>query len=203
VRKHQPSLIGPKDRAVLYMQKYGHQVLVAEDVDAKGIKRYTTFLNTAALQEADAYLETEGIDRHMYEVLLPSQSTRPYKDLDYSSKTGRDDCRFNERWDAYCSLRDRFFTEVLEISEDLLTFRMCTASGESGSSYKYSAHEVLQGFYLEDQSARALYKCAFLAFLVHPPQDLVKEAELVFYEKSNGVKEAFLGLAALRSVPVF
>lgn len=140
------------------------------------------------MQAYDEHLAEYAVERSMYEVLPPDLPTRLYFDIEYSVAE-RDDAGFAERLARFAELRAAFLSEVLGLSALDLSFQASTAHGESKGGYKHSVHEVLEGFYVENQEERLLFKESFEAFLEDPPSDdLVTSALSLDYER-NGKSE--------------
>ncbi|GAQ83461.1 hypothetical protein KFL_001490020 [Klebsormidium nitens] len=185
---------GPQERARAYSRAHGHQILAAGDVrDDTATKRYTTFADAEALQKYDEHLAEFAVERNMYEVMYPELPTRLYFDLE-CSVAERVDAVFAERLARFAELRAAFFSRVLGLSSLDLSFQTSTAHGESKGGFKHSAHEVLEGFYVENQEERLLFKECFEAFLEDPPSDeLAESVPFLEYErngKSEGIWDA-------------
>jgi hypothetical protein len=171
------------------MLAQGHQILAAGDVrDDTATKRYTTFADVDTLQEYDEHLAEYAVERTMYEVLHPDLPTRLYFDIEYSVAE-RDDEGFAERLSRFAELRAAFLTQVLGISALRLSFQTSTAHGASKGGYKHSAHEVLEGFYLENHEERTLFKECFESFLRDPPSCELAESVLFLDYQRNGKSE--------------
>ncbi|GAQ86638.1 hypothetical protein KFL_003010140 [Klebsormidium nitens] len=168
-----------KLQAALRQQRAaGHAVLVAEDVNDVGAKRWGSFQDAAALV---AHRRSLGPYAHLYEVIQDDACWRIYFDLDFSAPA-EDPGDFERRLQAFHSVRDRFLTSVLNLLEHALRFQACEAHGEARppkQGFKYSVHEVLTDFYLRGLDARRAFGRAFGSFLEKPPNDLKSSVELL------------------------
>ncbi|GAQ85304.1 hypothetical protein KFL_002280190 [Klebsormidium nitens] len=166
------------DIALQQQRAAGHTVLVAEDLNRNGAKRYGSFQDIAALV---AHRRLIGPYAHWYEIIQDDACWRIYFDLDNSAPVeNRSD--WERRLEAFHSVRDRFLTSVLNVPEAALHFQACEAHGEARppkQGFKYSVHEVLQGFYLGGLEARRAFGKAFQCFLESPPDDLKLSVELL------------------------
>jgi hypothetical protein len=140
-------------------------------------------------------LRAAGETPNHYECVDADTPSKFYVDIDYTVR-GRDDEEFGER-SQHCEIVLRgFLNLVLLLPAESITFQVATAHGRCRSgSVKYSAHVCLQGFYLEDSSARRELKKALAHFLEKPPKALRRSCEFLFYEGNKRgvlVKDALL-----------
>jgi hypothetical protein len=131
-------------------------------------------------------LQAAGETPNHYECVDADMPSKFYVDIDYTVG-GRDDGEFGERF-QHCQIVLRGFLElVLLLPAESIAFQVATAHGRCRSgSFKYSAHVCLQGFYLEDSSARRELKKALAHFLEKPPETLRRSCEFLFYEGNKG-----------------
>ncbi|GAQ92101.1 hypothetical protein KFL_009210030 [Klebsormidium nitens] len=178
-----PSWCKKLEEALQQRRANGRAIMVAEDVHQGGAKRYGSFENVAALV---AHRRSLGPFAHLYELIQDDACWRVYFDLDFSLPT-EDSSDFERRLGAFHLVRDRFLTSVLNIPEGALHFQACKAHGPARppkQEFKYSVHEVLEGFYLRGLEARRAFGKAFGCFLESPPDDLKASIELL--RKENG-----------------
>ena len=152
--------------------------MVAEDVHEGGAKRWGSFRDVAALV---AHRRSIGSFAHLYEVTLDDACWRIYLDLDFLLPT-EDWSDFDRRLEAFHLVRDRFLTSVLNVPEAALRFQACEAHGAARppkQCFKYSVHEVLEGFYLRGSEVRRAFEEAFGSFWKNPPDDLKPSVELM------------------------
>jgi hypothetical protein len=164
--------------ALRQRQANGRAIVVAEDVHQEGAKRYGSFKDVAALV---AHRRSLGAFAHLYELIQDDACWRIYFDLDFSLPT-EDPSDFERRLEAFHLVRDRVLTSVLTVPEGALRFQACEAHGPARppkQEFKYSVHEVLEGFYLRGLEARRAFGKAFRCFLENPPDDLKPSIELL------------------------
>lgn len=167
----------------------GRAIVVAEDVHEGGAKRWGSFIDVAALM---AYRRSMGPCAHLYEVIQDDACWRIYLDLDLSLPS-EDRSDFDRRLEAFHLVRDRFLTSVKNVPEVALRFQACEAHGAARppkQGFKYSVHEVLEGFYLRGLDVRRAFGEAFNSFLENPPDDLKPSVELVRTGPSTGATAA-------------
>ncbi|GAQ83650.1 hypothetical protein KFL_001560170 [Klebsormidium nitens] len=156
----------------------GHAIVVAQDVNGEGAKRWGSFKDVAALA---AFRRSLGGPAHLYEVIQDDACWRVYFDLDFSVAT-KDSNDFERRLAAFHSVRDRFLTSVLNVPESALRYQACEAHGPARppkQGFKFSVHEVPEGFHLRGSDARRAFGKALGSFLENPPDDLKASVELM------------------------
>ncbi|GAQ86807.1 hypothetical protein KFL_003120135 [Klebsormidium nitens] len=151
----------------------------------KGAKGFTVFLSAMEFETYVAGVQAAGLTPSLYEVLLSSEASWLYLDLDYtsSSEVPGD---FDERCEHLHRLLEHFCTHVLKLPPGQLGAPQIAASpgvvGVQGH-FKSSVHEVFKGVYFENLEARGEFQKALLHFLDHPSANLAFSAEFVRYTK--------------------
>ncbi|GAQ92548.1 hypothetical protein KFL_010460010 [Klebsormidium nitens] len=166
------------EEALRQRRANGRAIVVAEDVHEGGAKRYGSLKDVAALL---AHRRSLGLSAHLYELIQDDACWRIYFDLDLSLPT-EDPSDFKRRLGAFHLVRDRFLTSVLNVPEGVLRFQACEAHGPARppkQEFKFSVHEVLEGFYLRGLQDRRAFGKAFGCFLESPPDDLKPCVELL------------------------
>jgi hypothetical protein len=173
--------------AVQHQQANAHSLIGSCDLsDSGGFKSFLSFLDSRAFMNYLERLQAAGETPNHYECVDADTPFKFYVDIDYTVG-GRDDGEFGERF-QHCQIVLRGFLElVLLLPAESIAFQVATAHGRCRSeSFKYSAHVCLQGFYLEDSSARQELKKALAHFLEKPPEALRRSCEFLFYEEQGG-----------------
>jgi hypothetical protein len=109
---------------------------------------------------------------NLYEALTEGLPTKLYADIDLwtASKVEGDFERYKRHLDE---VRDAFLVDVLGIPNESIRFECSEAHGDAADGgYKWSVHELLRGYYLEDFHARNEFKKAFEHFQKHLPAHL-------------------------------
>jgi hypothetical protein len=161
--------------------------VASRDYGTRKSKMYTVFSSAAAFQTYAAEIQAAGRTPSLYEVLLPTEASWLYFDVDYESPS-EDPGDFSQRCDNLHLLLEHFGTHALKLPPgQFAASQVATAHGAVAfrGPFKSSVHEVFKGVYFENQEARAEFKKAFDHFLDHPPAELAFSAEFVWYTKPN------------------
>jgi hypothetical protein len=163
--------------------------IAARDVNTGGSKMFTAFKSTQAFEEYTARMVADCQTPHLYEILLASEASWLYSDLDYTSRA-EDPQDFLERRQHLHRLLEHFCTHIMQLPPGLLQPPEVAAShgALSHGLYKSSVHEVWKGLYFSDLEARTEFKTAFSHFLDHPPAELARSAEFIGYMKPDSGK---------------
>jgi hypothetical protein len=156
------------------MEARGDAILIACDVTKdSGAKKFGSVRDPSALQDYLARRKTMGLGHpHLYEGLTEGLPTKVYADIDLrtTSKVEGDFKRYKRHLDE---VRDAFLVDVLGIPRESIRFEASEAHGDAADGgYKWSIHELLRGYYLEDFHARDEFKKAFEHFQKHLPAHL-------------------------------
>jgi hypothetical protein len=148
------------------MAARGDAILIACDVTKdSGAKKFGSVLDPSALQDYVTRRNTMGLGRaNLYEGLTEDLPTKLYADIDLrtASKVEGDFERYKRHLDE---VRDAFPMDVLGILAESIRFEASEAHGDAADGgYKWSIHELLRGYYLEDFRARNEFKKAFEHF---------------------------------------
>jgi hypothetical protein len=173
--------------AVQHQQANAHSLIGSCGLsDSGGFKSFSSFLDSRAFVNYLERLQAAGETPNHYECVDADTPSKFYVDIDYTVG-GRDDGEFGERF-QHCQIVLRGFLElVLLLPAESIAFQVATAHERCRSrSFKYSAHVCLQGFYLEDSSARRELKKALAHFLEKPPEALRRSCEFLFYGGNKG-----------------
>jgi hypothetical protein len=156
------------------MAARGDAILIACDVTKdSGAKKFGSVLDSSALQDYVTRRNTMGLGcANLYEGLTEDLPTKLYADIDLrtASKVEGDFERYKRHLDE---VRDAFLVDVLGIPAESIRFEANEAHGDAADGgYKWSIHELLRGYYLEDFRARNKFKKAFEHFQKHLPAHL-------------------------------
>jgi hypothetical protein len=154
--------------------------------DSGGFKRFSSFADSGEFVNYLEQLQAAGETPNHYECVDADTPSKFYVDIDYTVGV-RDDGEFGERF-QHCEIVLRGFLElVLLVPAESIAYQVATAHGRCRSGgFKYSTHVCLQGFYLEDSSARQELKKALAHFLEKPLEALRRSCEFLFYEANKG-----------------
>jgi hypothetical protein len=141
---------------------------------------YTAFKSTQTFEEYTARMAADCRTPHLHEILLASDASWLYSDLDYTSRA--DDPQDSlERRQHLHHLLEHFCSHIMQLPPGLLQPLEFAAShgALSHGLYKCSVHEVWKGVSFSDLEARNEFKTAFSHFLDHPPAELARSAEFI------------------------
>jgi hypothetical protein len=149
-------------------------ILIVCDVSKhSGAKKYGSIRDPSALLDYVTLCQTMSLGHsNLYEGLKEGLPTKLYADIDLrtASKVEGDFERYKRHLDE---VRDAFLVDVLGIPPESIRFEASKAHGDApNGGYKWSIHELLRGYYLEDFHARNEFKKAFEHFQKHLPAHL-------------------------------
>jgi hypothetical protein len=128
------------------------RILIVCDVSKhSGAKKYGSIRDPSALRDYITRHQKTGLGHpNLYEGLSEGLPTKLYADIDLrtASRVEGDFERYKRHMDE---VRDTFLADVLGIPPESIQFECSEAHGDAADGgYKWSIHELLRGYYLED-----------------------------------------------------
>jgi hypothetical protein len=150
------------------------RILIVCDVSKHlGAKKYGSICDPSALQDYVTRRKEMSLGHpNLYKGLTEGLPTKVYADIDLrtASRVEGDFERYKRHMDE---VRDAFLVDVMGIPPESIRFECSEAHGDAADgAYKWSIHELLRGYYIEDFHARNEFKKAFQHFQKNLPTHL-------------------------------
>jgi hypothetical protein len=142
------------------------RILIVCDVSKdSGAKKYGSIRDPSALQDYVTRGKEMSLGHpNLYEGLTEGLPTKLYANIDLRTASRVEGAfeRYKRHMDE---VRDAFLVDVMGIPPESIRFECSEAHGDAADGgYKWSTHELLRRYYLEDFHARNEYKKAFEHF---------------------------------------